>query len=176
MTVYPGKKGNLRGTSLVVLTIVAIILSIYFFTKRGVFAWFIMICLAFLIPLVYKGMILKITLYDNRIVIRRPVSKQTIKITDIAFCAVHDIGEGNFTLYSFMKVKTKDDIKITGIKSDKSYDEVMKTMKKGGKLEGVKINFNKADKIPIALVENSNDLKERILDNVDIQHYDATYC
>lgn len=176
MTVYPGKKGNLRGTSLVVLTITAIILSIFFFTKRGIFAWFIMICLAFLIPLVYKGMILKITLYDDRIVIRRPLSWQTIKIADIAFCAVHDIGEGNFTLYSFMKVKKKDDIKIIGIKSDKPYDEVMKTMKKGGKLDGVQINFNKADKIPIALVENSSELKEKILDNVDIQHYDATYC
>ncbi|NLN49611.1 MAG: hypothetical protein GX154_11130 [Clostridiales bacterium] len=176
MTIYPGKKGNLKGTSLVVLTIIAIILSIFFFTKRGVFAWFIMICLAFLIPLVYKGMILKITLYDNRIVILRPISRQTIKIADIAFCAVHDIGEGNFTLYSFMKNKKNGDVKITGIKSDKSYDEVLKTMKKGGKLEGIQINFNKADKIPIALVENSDELKEKILDNVDIQHYDATYC
>lgn len=176
MIVYPGKKGNLRGTFLVVLTIIAIISSIFFFTKRGVFAWFLMICLASLITLVYKGMILKISLCEDRIVIRRPLSWQTIKIADIAFCAVHDIGEGKFTLYSFIKEKRKDCTKIIGVKSEKSYDEVLKAMRKGGKLEGIQINFNKAEKIPIALVENSDDLKEKILDNVDIQQYNATYC
>lgn len=176
MLVYPGKKGNLKGTFLVALTIIAIILSIFIFTKRGVFAWFIMACLAMLLPLVYKGMILSIKLDDKKIIITRPLSWQKIKISNIAFCAVQDIGEGNFTLYSFLKEKKKDGIKIIGIKSEKTYDEVLKAMRKGGKLEGIQVNFNKAEKIPIALVENSDDLKEKILDNVDIEHYNATYC
>lgn len=176
MTVYRGKKGNLKGTSLVALTIIAIILLIFFLTKRGVFAWFMMVCLALLIPSIYKGMILKITLDDNRIIIRRPLSWHTIKISDIAFCAVHDIGEGNYTLYTFIKKKQGQTMKIEGVKSEKPYEEVMEALRKGGRPEGVQISFNKATKIPIALVENSNELKEKILDNVDIQQYNATYC
>ncbi len=175
MVVCRGKAGNLKGTFLVALTIIAIIASILIFTKRGVFAWFIVICLGFLIPLVYKGMVLKISLDENKIVITRLLSWQRIKLSDIAFCAVHDIGEGNFTLYTFMKEKRGNDIRIIGVKSEKTYDEVMETMKRGGKLDGVQINFNKATKIPIALVENSDELKEKILDNVDIHHCNATY-
>lgn len=175
MIVCRGKASNLRGTLLVVLTVIGIIALIFTFTKRGVFAWFIMICLALLISLVYKGMILKISLDENRIVITRPLSRQKIKLSDIAFCAVHDIGEGNFTLYTFMKKGHGNGISITGVKSEKPYEEVMDTMRRGGKLEGVQINFNKATKIPIALVENSDELKEKILDNVDIHHCNATY-
>lgn len=175
MVICRGKKGNLKGTTLVVMTILAIISLIFIFTKRGVFAWFLMIILALLLPLVYKGMILKIKLDKNKIVIIRPLSWQTIKLKDVAFCAVHDIGEGNFTLYAFMKNIHGNDIKITGVKTEKSYDEVLTAMNKGGKLEGIQINFNKAAKIPIALVEDSEELKEKILDNVDIHHYNAKY-
>ncbi len=176
MTSYKGKAGNLRGTLLVTLTIIAIIGSIFYFTKRGVFAWFLMICLALLISLVYKGMVLKISVDDNRIIISRPLSRQVIKLKDVAFCAVHDIGEGECTLYTFIRRNQGKNIGITGVKSEKPYEEIMETLRKGGKLEGVQINFNKASKIPIALVENNNELKEKILDHVDIHHYNATYC
>lgn len=176
MWVYQGKKGNLKATSIVTLSCIAIILLLFFFTKRGFFPWFFIISLFLIIIPSYKGMILKISMDEDRIIISRPLSHELIKIPDISFCAVHDIGEGNSTLYVFLRKKSGQTYRIKGIKSEKTYEEIMEALSKGGRPEGVKVNFNKASKIPVSLVENGNELKEKILDSVDAHHYNAVYC
>ncbi|SHI81790.1 hypothetical protein [Lutispora thermophila] len=173
MTVYKGKASNLKGTSLVMLGFIAMILIIYFFTERGFLPWFFIISLALMCIPVYGGMILKITMDEKKVVIRRPLSWKTLKLSQIAFCAVHDIGEGKSTLFVFVKYKWGNDYRIKGVKSTMSYDEIIKALKKGGRIQDLKVNFNKAVKVPVSLVENGDELKERILDCVEGHHFNA---
>lgn len=176
MTVYQGKKENLKYTSITILSFIVIILVLFFFTKRGFWSWFFIVSLALMALPTYKGIIIKITMDDMRVIIKRPISRETINISDIAFCAVHDIGEGKSTLYVFLKKKWGNSYKIKGIKSKMPYEEIMEALSKGGRPEGIQVNFNKASKIPVALVENGDELKEKILDSVDMHHYNAVYC
>lgn len=176
MTVYQGKKGNLKYTSITILSFIVLILIIFFYTKRGFLPWFFMISLFLMMFPTYKGMILKISMDDIKIIVSRPLGREIINISDIAFCAVHDIGEGKSTLYVFLKKKWGKSYKIKGIKSKMPYEETMKALSKGGRLEGIQVNFNRAAKIPVALVENGDELKEKILDSVDMHHYNAIYC
>lgn len=176
MTVYQGKKENLKYTSITILCFIAIIFILFFFTKRGFWSWFFMISLALMVFPTYRGMIIKITMDDMRVIIKRPISREIISISDISFCAVHNIGEGKSTLYVFLKKKWGKNYKIKGIKSKMPYEEIMEALSKGGRPEGIQVNFNKASKIPVALVENGDELKGKILDSVDMHHYNAVYC
>jgi len=174
MTIYKGKASNLKGTSLVMLGFIAMILIIFFFTKRGFLPWFFIISLSLMCMSVYGGMILSITMDDEKVVIRRPLSWKTLKLSQIAFCAIHDIGEGKSTLFVFVKQKWGSDYRIKGVKSSMPYEEIVEALKKGGRIQDFKVNFNKAVKVPVSLVENGDELKERILDCVEGHHYKAT--
>lgn len=176
MTIYLGKKDNFKYTSIAFLSFMALILILFFFTKRGFFPWFFMISLFLMMIPTYKGMVSKISMDENKIIISRPLSREIIDISHIAFCAVHDIGEGKSTLYVFLRKKKGESYKIKGIKSQKSYEEIMEALSKGGRPEGIQVNFNKAAKVPVALVENGDELEEKILDSVDMHHYNAVYC
>lgn len=176
MTVYLGKKDNLKYTSIAFLSFIALILILFFFTKRGFFPWFFMISLFLMMIPTYKGMVSKISMDENKIIISRPLSREIINIPHIAFCAVHNIGEGKSTLYVFLRKKKGESYRIKGIKSQKSYEEIMEALSKGGRPEGIQVNFNKAAKVPVALVENGDELEEKILDSVDMHHYNAVYC
>jgi len=167
MTIYKGKKRNLKTTGIVFLSFVAMILALLLFTQRGFFPWLFTVLLILMCIPTYSGMILNIKMDENKLEINRPFSRQTLKISSIAFCAVHDIGEGQSILYIFPKQKWAGREKIKGIKTNMSYEEAVEALSKGGRVEGLKVNFNKAFKVPVSLVENGDELKERILDKVD---------
>lgn len=173
MTIYKGKRSNLKGTSLVMLGFIAMILIIYFFTERGFLPWFFIISLSLMCIPTYGGMILSISMDENKVVIKRPISRKTLKLSQIAFCAVHDIGEGKSTLFVFVKQKWGSGYRIKGVKSSMTYEEIIKALSKGGRIQDFKVNFNKTVKVPVSLVENGEELKERILDCVEGHHYKA---
>lgn len=173
MKVYKGKKSNLKVTSLVLLSFIALILLIFFGTKRGFFAWSVMILLFLMCIPTYKGMILRITMDDKKLRIIRPFSWQTLNLSKIAFCAVHEIGEGRSTLFVFTKYKLAGKERVKGIKTDIPFEEVAKVVSESGKINDFKINFSKAFKIPVSLVENGDELKEKLLEYVDGHYYIA---
>ncbi|MPN49334.1 hypothetical protein SDC9_196952 [bioreactor metagenome] len=51
----------------------------------------------------------------------------------------------------------------------------MEALSKGGRVQDLKVNFNKAVKVPVSMVENGEELKERILNSVDAHHCKAVY-
>ena len=174
MLIYKGKKGNLKSTFLVALVCAILASILLFFSCRGLFAWFLMAALFLIIILCYKGMVLKISLDETSVKITRPLGQEEIKIPDISFCTVHDMGEGQSTLYVFLRKRWGNTYKIRGVESDKSYEEIIESLSKERKPEGIKINFKKASKIPVALVENGNELKEKILDRINIERHKVT--
>ncbi|WP_372996072.1 hypothetical protein [Lutispora sp.] len=171
MTIYKGKKRNLKITGIVFFCFVAMILTLLLFTERGFFPWLFTVFLLLMCIPTYSGMILSIKMDENKLVIRRPFSWQTLKISNIAFCAVHDIGEGQSTLYIFPKQKWAGRESIKGIKTTMSYEEAVEALSKGGRIQDFKVNFSRAFKVPVSLVENGDELKEKILDCVDELHY-----
>lgn len=173
MTVYKGKKSTLKWTGITILSFIGLIFIIYFFTKRGFLPWFFMISLFLMCIPAYNGMIVNISIDESKVVIRRPLSWKTLKISRIAFCAVHDIGEGKSLLFVFTIQGSGHSKSIKGIKSKMPYEETMKALEKGGRIQDVKVNFNKAVKVPVSMVENGEELKKRILDSVDAHHYKA---
>lgn len=176
MTVYKGNRKSMMLAGISLLCFIGLMLLIFFFTKRGFLPWFFIFVLFIMCVPAYNGMVLSISMDEKKVVIRRPLSWQTINLSRAAFCAVHDIGEGKSLLFVFVKQKWGKGHGIKGIKSSLSYEEVMDALSKGGRVEDLKVNFNKAVKVPVAMVENGDELKERILDSIDAHHMKAVYC
>ena len=175
MTVYKGYKSTLKWTGITLLSFIGLILLIYFFTSRGFLPWFFMVSLLLMCIPTYQGMIMSISIDDEKVVVRRLLNQQTIKLAQAAFCAVHDIGEGKTLLFIFTRQKWGGGHRIRGIKAKMSYEEVMDALSKGGRVQDLKVNFNKAVKVPVSMVENGEELKERILDSIDAHHCKAVY-
>lgn len=173
MTLYKGNRKTMMLAGISLLCFIALILIIYFFTERGFLPWFFMIILFFMCIPAYNGMIVSISMDDKKVVIRRPLSFQTINLSQAAFCAVHDVGEGKSLLFVFIRQRWGKGHRIKGIKSRLSYEEVIDALSKGGRVQDLKVNFNRAVKVPVSMVENGDELKERILDSIDRRHCKA---
>jgi len=118
----------------------------------------------------YKGLILSITVDDQEIKIYKPFNKRTIKFDDIAFCAVHGIDDDTTLLYVFRRKKHLKGDKVRGIKSDKSFDEIVKTISDDEGNTDLNINFNMASKVLISFVEKGDMLRDKILATVSERH------
>ncbi|MCB2289278.1 hypothetical protein LGK97_05810 [Clostridium sp. CS001] len=118
----------------------------------------------------YKGLILSITVDDQKIKICKPFNIRTIKFDDIAFCAVHGIDDDTTLLYAFTRQRRFKGDKISGIKSKKSFDEIVKIISEDDGNTDLNINFNMASKILISFVQQGDLLKDKILANVNERH------
>lgn len=119
---------------------------------------------------VYKGLIFAIAVDDQKIKIYKPFGIKTIKFDNIAFCAVHGIDDDTTLLYAFTRKKCRTGDRVRGIKSNKSFDEIVKIISADEGNTDLNINFNMASKILISFVENGDILKDKILATVNERH------
>jgi hypothetical protein len=118
----------------------------------------------------YKGLILAITVDDQKIRIYKPFNIRTIKFDNIAFCAVHGIDEGTTLLYAFTRRKHFKGDRVRGLKSKKSFQEIVKIISEDEGNTDLNINFNMASKVLISFVQNGDILTDKILANVNERH------
>lgn len=118
----------------------------------------------------YKGLILFITVDEQKIRIQKPFYTRTIKFEDIAFCAVHGIDDDTAVLYAFRRQKRNKGDKVRGIKSDKSFDEIVEIISQDEGNTDLNINFNMASKVLISFVDNGDILRDKILATVNERH------
>ena len=118
----------------------------------------------------YKGLIIAITVDDQKIRIYKPFNIRTIKFDNIAFCAVHGIDDDTTLLYAFRRKKRRKRDGVYGIKSDKSFDEIVKIISEDEGNTDLNINFNMAFKVLISFVDNGDVLRDKILTIVNERH------
>jgi len=118
----------------------------------------------------YKGLILAIAVDDQKIRIYKPFNIRTIKFDDIAFCAVHGIDDDTTLLYAFTRKKYRKGDRVRGIKSNKSFNEIVKIISEDEGNTELNINFNMASKVLISFVHNGDVLRDKILATVNERH------
>jgi len=118
----------------------------------------------------YKGLIIAITVDDQKIRIYKPFNIRTIKFDNIAFCAVHGIDDNTTLLYAFTKRKHFNGDRVRGIKSKKSFQEIVKIVSEDEGNTDLNINFNMASKVLISFVQDGDILTDKILANVNERH------
>ena len=118
----------------------------------------------------YKGLIIAITVDDQKIRIYKPFNIRTIKFDNIAFCAVHGIDDNTTLLYAFTKRKHFKGDRVRGIKSKKSFQEIVKIVSEDEGNTDLNINFNMASKVLISFVQDGDILTDKILANVNERH------
>lgn len=173
MTEYKGRWEAIKGPSIVITVLIALIAIIYFFVPRSFWTYFFIILLVVFIPAAYSGLILKIKINEKKIIIVRPLTRMTIKFEDVALCAVHCVDDGKYLLYAFVKQRYRRGYSVKGIKPKLPFDEVVKMSLKEEDLT-LDINFNRAKKIPLSFVENCEELKDRFLMEVGKYHVKIT--
>lgn len=162
MKEYKGKSKMLTGLGIAIGVLGAVILGILIISGVRAIPIGISAFLAFIISFLYKGMIIKITVDKEKVIIHKPLSKKVIKFSNIAFCMVHGIDETDSILYAFVKKKFGKTTTVKGIKQKISFEEVVKIINKSNENIDLDINFNMAQKIPVSLVENTEELKNEI--------------
>ncbi|MDD3705320.1 MAG: hypothetical protein PHC45_04565 [Clostridiaceae bacterium] len=173
MTEYKGRWEAIKGPSIVITVLIALIAIIYFFVPRSFWTYFFIILLAVFIPPAYSGLILKIKINEKKIIIVRPLTRMTIKFEDVALCAVHCVDDGKYLLYAFVKQRYRRGYTVKGIKPKLPFDEVIKMSLKEEDLT-LDMNFNRAKKIPLSFVESCEELKDRFLKEVGKYHVKVT--
>ncbi|WP_291641841.1 hypothetical protein [Clostridium sp.] len=118
----------------------------------------------------YKGLILSITVDNQKIKIYKPFGIKTIKFDNIAFCAVHGIDDDTTLLYAFTRKKGIKVEGVSGIKSRKSFNEIVRIISDDEGDTDLNINFNMASKVLISFVENGDALRDKILAKVNERH------
>jgi hypothetical protein len=118
----------------------------------------------------YKGLIIAITVDDQKIRIYKPFNIRTIKFDNIAFCAVHGIDDNTTLLYAFTRRKHFKSDRVRGLKSKKSFQEIVKIVSEDEGNTDLNINFNMASKVLISFVQDGDILTEKILANVNERH------
>ncbi len=118
----------------------------------------------------YKGLILSIIVDDQKIRIHKPFNIRTIKFDDIAFCAEHGIDDDTTLLYVFIRKKHRKGDKVRGIRSNKSFDQIVKIISADEGNTDLNINFNMASKVLISFVLSGDVLKDKILATVNERH------
>jgi hypothetical protein len=119
---------------------------------------------------VYKGLILSISVDEQKIRIYKPFGIRTIKFDNIAFCALHGIDDDTTLLYAFTRKKNIKGDGVRGIKSRKSFNEIVKIISDDEGNTDLNINFNMASKVLISFVENGDILRDKILATVNERH------
>jgi hypothetical protein len=118
----------------------------------------------------YKGLIISITVDDQQIRIYKPFNITTIKFDNIAFCAVHSIDENTSLIYTFTRKKNNKGDRVKGIKSNKSFDEIVKIISEDQGNTELNINFNMASKVCISFVKDGDVLRDKIIATVNERH------
>lgn len=163
MKEYPGKPKALMGLGIAIGVMGAIILGTFIIVGINGITIVMAAFLALIISFLYKGMVLKITIDNEKIQIFKPLGKKTIQFSNIAFCMVHGIDETDSIIYAFVKKKMGNKTGVKGIKQKISFDEAVKIINKSEENIDFDINFNMAEKITVSLVEKSDELKIEIL-------------
>lgn len=169
MTEYRGCRDSVKGPLIVLSLIIAIVLIIYLFIPHGFWAYFFIVLLLLFVPLTYSGLVLKITIDERKLTVVRPLTRTTVKFENVALCAVHCIEDGKYLIYAFVKQRYHGGYSVKGVKPKLPFDEVVRMSLKGDNMD-LDINFNRAKKIPISFVENSEELKDRFLREVGKYH------
>lgn len=163
MKTYQGKSKSLNGLGIAIVIMTAAIAGMLILIGINGITIVISAFTALIISFLYKGMILKITVDKEQVVIYKPLGRKIIKFTNIAFCMVHGINETDSIIYAFVKKKSGNKTRVKGIKQDISFEEVVKIINKSSEHVDLDINFNMAEKIPVSLVLNTEELKSEIL-------------
>ncbi|MDF2840210.1 MAG: hypothetical protein K0Q99_982 [Clostridia bacterium] len=163
MSTYKGKSKSLYGLGIAIGILTAIILGMLIIVGVKGITLIVTALVALIISFLYKGMIVKIVVDKEKIMIYKPLGKKTIQFSNVAFCMVHGIDETDSIIYAFVKKKFGKEAGVKGIKQNISFDEVVRIINKSGDNLDLDINFNMADRIPVSLVENTEELKSEIL-------------
>ena len=163
MKEYQGKPKAFMGLGIAIGVLSAIILGTFIIVGPKVVTIGLAAFLALIISFLYKGMVLKITIDDEKIQILKPLGKKTIKFANIAFCMVHGIDETDSIIYAFMKKKVGKKTGVKGIKQKMSFEDAVKVINESEGTIDFDINFNMAEKITVSLVQNSDELKNEVL-------------
>lgn len=162
MKEYKGKSKSILGLGIAIVVLMGIIAAMLaYFGVRGLTIVFTVL-IALIVNLLYKGMILKILVDQDKVAIYKPLGKKTIRFENVAFCMVHGIDETESIMYAFVK-KGKG---VRGVKQNLSYQEIVKRINQSDENLDLDINFSMAEKIPVSFVENSEELKTKILDAI----------
>lgn len=163
MKEYQGKPKALLGLGIAIGVMSAIILGTFIIVGPNIFTILLAAFLALIISFLYKGMVLKIIIDNEKIQILKPLGRKTIKFSNIAFCMVHGIDETDSIIYAFVKKKIGKETGVKGIKQKISFEEAVKIINKSEDSIDFDINFNMAEKITVSFVQNSDELKNEIL-------------
>ena len=163
MKEYQGKLRALKGLGIAIVMLGVIILGTFIIVGVNGITTVVAALLAFVISFLYKGMVLKIAIDEEKIVIQKPLGKKIIKFSNIAFFIVHGIDETDSIIYAFVKKKVGKKTRVKGIKQKLSFEDVVKIINKSNENIDLDINFNMAEKIPVSLVANNEELKNKIL-------------
>lgn len=163
MKEYQGKPKALMGLGIAIGVLGAIILGTFIIVGVNGITLVMAAFLALIISFLYKGMVLKIIVDNEKVQIFKPLGKKTIKYSNIAFCMVHGIDETDSIIYAFVKKKVGNKTGVRGIKQKISFEEAVKVINKSEGSIDFDINFNMAEKITVSLVQNGDELKNEIL-------------
>lgn len=163
MKEYKGKPKTISGLGIAIGILGTAILGILIIVGLNWVTGLISAFIAFIISFLYKGMIIKITIDKDKVEIYKPLGKKTIKFSNMAFCMVHGIDETDSIIYAFVKKKIGRTTGVKGVKQNLSFEEIVKIINKSNENIDLDINFNMAEKIPVSLVENTEELKHDIL-------------
>lgn len=172
MNTYSGFKESLKKLSYIYFgALIGATITLIFVPSLGVKILIMMLLLP-TIHLTYQGMVTKITLDKDALKIHRLMDVTTIPIKDVAFCAVHGIDDGRFLVYCFMRKGRPGKDGVKGIRGRYSFNDVVRILAEddGTGQTSLDINFTMAKKVPASFVDNSEDLKNRLLLMVDESH------
>jgi len=169
VTEYKGRWDAMKGPLAVLSIMIAIVLILYLFVPKGFFTYFFIVLLLMFVPLLYSGLVLKITIDEKKLAVVRPLTRMTVKFEDVALCAVHCVEEGKYLIYAFVKHRYRGGYTVKGIKPKLPFDEVVKMSSKAEDIN-LDMNFSRAKKIPVSFVENSEELKDKFLMEVGKYH------
>ncbi len=166
MEIYKGAKNSIKGPIIAVIIITALIVGTLYLLQLTFAGILVSLLLFMLWMFAYKGIILKITIDENRIVVVRPLTRTSLRLDDIVFCAVHGIDENSSLVYAFIKKKAQGITTVRGIKPVKPFEEIIRIISDEEAKAELDVNFNMAAKIPVAFVEKGEELKDIILAKV----------
>jgi hypothetical protein len=166
MKEYHGRSKTLIGLGIANIVLLAIIIGVLIIVGVKALTVVISLFIAWVISFLYKGMVVKIAVDKEKVMIYKPLGKKTIRFADIAFCMIHGIDETSSIMYAFVKKRRGRKIGVRGIKQDLSFEEVVKKINKSDDNFDLDINFNMAEKIPVSFVVGSEELKSEIMDKL----------
>ena len=167
---FAGKPDSLKKLGIFFTTSALLIIISLMFVSNMIVKTILLVIFILAAWETYKGLILAITVDDQKIRIYKPFNFKTIKFDNIAFCAVHGIDEDTTLLYAFTRQKHFKGDRVRGLKLKKSFQEIVKIVSEDEGNTDLNINFNMASKVLISFVQDGDILTEKILANVNERH------